>query len=93
MVTEHAAIKDITETVTAVNTNLFIENSSFFLFQIIIKDDFQENMEILNEQNKKALKIEHLFYLLFRNNFIFFYIHIIFSHKLFNLFHFSNDIF
>ncbi|EEL71327.1 hypothetical protein bcere0026_17060 [Bacillus mycoides] len=46
MVAEHTAIKDITETVTAVNTNLFIENPSLFFFKIIIKDDFQENMEI-----------------------------------------------
>ncbi|OSY06877.1 hypothetical protein BTJ44_01825 [Bacillus mycoides] len=46
MVAEHAAIKDITETVTAVNTNLFIENPSFFFFKIIIEDNFQENMEV-----------------------------------------------
>ncbi|EAL13333.1 hypothetical protein protein [Bacillus cereus G9241] len=46
MVTEHAAIKNITETVTAVNTNRFMENPSFFFVKIIVEDDFQENMEI-----------------------------------------------
>ncbi|XLG18343.1 Hypothetical protein ACI5QN_01740 [Bacillus cereus] len=46
MAKEHAAIKNITETVTAVNTNRFMENPSFFFFKIIIELDFQENKEM-----------------------------------------------
>ncbi|EEM42272.1 hypothetical protein bthur0014_17280 [Bacillus thuringiensis IBL 4222] len=44
MAKEHAAIKNITETVTAFNTNRFMENPSFF--KIIIEVDFQENKEM-----------------------------------------------
>ena len=43
---EHAAIKNIAETVIAVNIYRFMENPSFFFVKIIVEDDFQENIEI-----------------------------------------------
>ena len=56
MVEEHAAIKDMTEIVTAVNTNRFMKNPPFF-FQNHYKNDFQENMEMCNELNKRRPKL------------------------------------